>query len=162
MLIDHLGWARERLLDSFAGLSDADLNRVPGGGGWSIAAILLHVAERERLVSDCVLDAAEARYAECVEEIPEDELRTRLPAVAEEVPPPVAWTSRAELTRALETSRFRYLQRVFNKTHAHDLVARSLVDPQLGRISLKNAVDLIWLRDELHTRQIEATRAALV
>lgn len=161
MLIDDLGQARERLLESFAGLSDSDLNRAPADGRWCVGAVLLHVAQWEQALADRVLEAAQARRTETVAELDVDALRARVPDIADEVPPPIGQVPRTELVRALEASRFAHLQRVFNKAHVQTLAGRCLVDPEFGRLNLKNAVDLIWLHDDLHIRQIEGIRAAL-
>lgn len=160
MLITQLGKTRQRLLAAIAPLATEDLKRIPAGGTRTVARILLHLAETERSIAEAILGARSAISAV----VPAHDLvrlRAAIPAlaletsVAPEDEPDASALSKNDLIHALEESRFRYLQRVFNETHEATLTQKSTVHPFFGPISLKSLVDFIWLHEQYHTEQIE-------
>ncbi|TCN18837.1 DinB family protein [Mesobacillus foraminis] len=48
-MLEQLQETRKKLMESFAGLSDLQLNQAPGSGSWSIAQVLHHVQQNRVL-----------------------------------------------------------------------------------------------------------------
>lgn len=154
MLITNLGRTRIRLLASFGALTDEQLNKEQYPGEWSISHIIRHLYIVEKDIATDVLSALGGTSKKVAEQ-DLTYLRTDDSLLHIEVEPQSGFMNKQELIRMLEESRFRYLQRVFNETHEHILVERSMTHPLFGEISLKNLVDCIWLHEQYHTRQIE-------
>ncbi|TAN14012.1 MAG: DinB family protein [Burkholderiaceae bacterium] len=162
MLITKLGSVRRELLEVIAPLTDDALQHLPEAGGPSIAQILQHLAETERSVAQLILGAVKGA-SERAAEYDLAQMRAAIPTLALEteawgvpVTPDTPALTKAGLIRALEESRFRYLQRVFNETHEATLLQKSTVHPVFGLISLKNLVDFVWLHEQYHVEQIRA------
>lgn len=160
MLITRLGNTRRELLRAIEPLTNSDLWRASASGGRSIGQILLHLAETERSVAEEILGAV-SRKSERAPEYDLAEMRAVIPSLETETEThannePVASTmTKHDLIHALEESRFRYLQRVFNETHEATLTQKSVTHPPFGLVSLKSLVDFIWLHEQYHTEQIE-------
>lgn len=165
MLITKLGSVRRELLDAITPLADDALQHLPESGGPSIAQILLHLAETERSVAELILGAVKGA-SERAAEYDLAQMRAAIPALAIEAgewdAPEAPTRTKADLIRALEESRFRHLQRVFNETHEATLVQKSTLHPAFGLISLKNLVDFVWLHEQYHVEQIRALQLAAV
>lgn len=162
MLITKLGNVRRELLEAIAPLADDALQHLPEAGGPSVAQILKHLAETERNVAEIVLGAVRGA-SERAAEYDLAQMRAAIPTLAIEtdawgapVTPNTPAPIKRDLIRALEESRFRYLQRVFNETHEATLVQKSTLHPVFGLISLKNLVDFVWLHEQYHVEQIRA------
>ncbi len=153
MLITNLGKARQALMASFNTLTDEQLNRPSGAHACSIAQIIFHLYTSEIETAKGVLEALPRSRATVAEQEPAS-LADRLQQNDTAIAPLTQALSKAELIRLLEESRFRYLQDVFNETHAQTLAEKSVHHPIFGEISLKNLVDTVWLREQQHTRQI--------
>lgn len=154
MLITRLGTNRTQLLIALAALTDEQINRPGDGERWNVAQIVGHIATYETRIANDIL-AALGGPGTAAPERSVDTLRADLVKLHREPPPAAEYTTRAALVRALEESRFRHLQRVFNETHEQELARRSIDHAHLGPITLKNLVDLIWLHDEYHLPEIE-------
>lgn len=153
MLITNLGKTRQVLMGSFNTLTDEQLNRPSGALACSIAQIIFHLHTSEIETAKGVLEALPRSRATVAEQDPAllaDRLQQNDTAMA----PLTQTLSKAELIGLLEESRFKYLQDVFNETHAQTLAEKSVNHPIFGEISLKNLVDTVWLREQQHTRQI--------
>lgn len=156
MLIARLGETRRELLAAIMTLPDVDLRR-KGAAGWCIGGILLHLHQVEKNIAEQILGAIASKSAP-VPERDLGELRASIPALPLETQPDASALTKRALIRALEESRFRYLQRVFNETHEATLTQKSLQHPVFGPISLKNLVDFVWLHEQYHTEQIAEIR----
>lgn len=154
MLITHLGKTRTRLLATLAGLTDEQLNRHEGTR-WSAAQIVQHLAVCESSLAADILAALGGPDATPAERSI-DSLRAELDKLHGGPAPDIGHVTRPELVHALEESRFRDLQRVFNETHERVLACKAVMHPLFGPISLKNLVDLVWLHDEQHIPDIAA------
>lgn len=160
MLISNLGRTRTKLLTSFQDLSDEQLNRKPSDKSWSIAQVLHHLYTSEKAMAGLVLDALQAK----TEKVEEKDLsfvtdRTKKSKAMSE--PPNEMMTKENLLQLLEESRFQHLQFVFNETHERILAKKSMKHQDFGEISLKNAVNLIWLHEKRHINQIQEIRQQL-
>ncbi|MEB2312083.1 MAG: DinB family protein [Sorangiineae bacterium] len=153
MLITDLGNTRRRLLATLAQIPDDRLDHAPQPGGWTPSQIIRHLYATELATARAIQDALEAK-SEPVADLDPSVLRARITAMKPADPPSAEPLPRAELIRLLEESRFRYLQAVFNKTHESTLATKSTVFPELGRVSLKNLVDFIWLHESLNVERL--------
>lgn len=160
MLITNLGKTRLALISSFDTLSDGQLNQPGGEGARSIAQIIVHLHASEIETARSVLVAlphSSGKVAERDLAVLAELVRAHDTAIA-----PLAHAlTKAELIGLLEESRFKYLQDVFNETHAQTLAEKSMQHAVYGEISLKNLIDTIWLHEQEHTRQITQIKAAL-
>lgn len=160
MLITNLGKTRASLLASLAALPYEALNQVLPGQTRSIAQIVHHLSATESETAQFILRAL-PRHGETVDECGEAAIIERMARFPPAAAPATRGFTLAELIGLLEQSRFRDLQRVFNETHTRVLAAQSARHPVLGRISLKNLVDFIWIHEARHTRQIEELKARM-
>lgn len=160
MLITNLGKTRLALIGSFDTLSDEQLNQPGGEAACSIAQIIVHLHTSEIETARSVLVA----LPHSAGKVAERELVTLAKLVREYdtvIAPLDHALTKAELIGRLEESRFKYLQDVFNETHAQTLAEKSMQHAAYGEISLKNLIDTIWLHEQEHTRQIVQIKAAL-
>ncbi len=160
MLISNLGRTRTKLLTSFQDLSDEQLNQKLSEKSWSIAQVLYHLYTSEKAMAGLVLDALQAN----TEKVEEKDLsfitdRTKKSKAMNE--PPNEIITKKNLLELLEESRFQHLQFIFNETHERILAKKSMNHQDFGAISLKNAVDLIWLHEKRHIYQIQEIREKL-
>ncbi|TAM57556.1 DinB family protein [bacterium] len=157
MLIANLGKTRRRLMASLDSLSEEQLNKSPGGGGWSIAQIVSHVCDTEKGIVETLLNALPGTGGKVEERDVAPLIETFESSQVGTASPPGS-LSKAQLIRLLEESRFKYLQYIFNKTHETVLTEKSMDHPLFGKISLKNLVDFIWLHEQYHVDQIEKAK----
>lgn len=155
MLIVNLGATRRRLLDALTRIPEQPFDSGAGLESREVAHIIGHISEVEKRLVATVIDALSAE-SPAVADRDLSGLVERFEASVADVVPATAVSTRSGLLHLLEESRFKYLQYVFNKTHEEALAQKSIEHPLLGRVSLKNLIDMIWLHERHHVEQIEA------
>lgn len=153
VLIRKLGQTRTALLESFSYQTDDQLNQKVKEGQWSIAQVVHHLSTIEKETAQLVLQSLKMDSKK-VENRDLQFLLDRSKKAKSPVEPPNQYYKRCELIQLLEESRFRYLQAIFNETHEKSLENKSIYHPGLGEISVKNAIDFIWLHELRHIEQI--------
>lgn len=155
MLIVNLGATRRNLLAALAMIPDEQFNSNAAPGTRNVGRIVGHIAEVEKQLVSTVVDALAGTSPPVADCDLADLVEPYEASVVDVVPASVVST-RWEALRMLEESRFKYLQYVFNKTHEEVLARKSIEHPLLGRVSLANLLDMIWLHERHHAEQIEA------
>lgn len=160
VLIKNLGRTRTKLLESFINQTDEQLNRRPDGESWSISQVIYHLFSTEKETAELILNSIKMD-SQKVDERDLSFLTDRSSKVKAANEPPEDYFTKKDLIKFLETSRFQYLQAIFNEIHEKTLAIKSLDHPTLGLISLKNLVDFIWLHEERHIEQINEIKLSL-
>lgn len=107
--------SRNKLLGSFEGLSDQQLNQVPETGGWSIAQVLLHLQQIESYFISLVKSALEVPD-ERVEERDMSRVTDRSKKSKSPIEPSSEFKTREELISRLNHSRGKVIA-VLNEIH---------------------------------------------
>jgi uncharacterized damage-inducible protein DinB len=160
VLIKNLGQTRTRLLESFMNQTDEQVNQKPDAEQWSISQVIYHLFSTEKEIAELILNSIKIDSKK-VEERGLSFLTDRSRNVKAAIEPPEDYFTKKELLHLLETSRFQYLQAIFNETHEKTLEGKSVDHPSLGLISLKNLVDFIWLHEQRHIEQIKEIKMQL-
>lgn len=169
-LVDALGSARSRLLESVAGLGQAQLDAVPPDGQWSIGEILHHLLLIERSVARLLarqLERAEKSGDPSGPDRRQDSVlggldRFDIERSTEKVVTPSGFVpsrglSRQELLDGLADSRSALLAEVA-RAGAHDLSRLTFPHPVLGRLDMYQWLLYCSQHELRHLHQIEKAR----
>lgn len=168
--MDALGSARSRLLESVAGLGQAQLDAVPPDGQWSIGEILHHLLLIERSVARLLarqLERAEKSGDPSGPDRRQDSVlggldRFDIERSTEKVVTPSGFVpsrglSRQELLDGLADSRSALLAEVA-RAGAHDLSRLTFPHPVLGRLDMYQWLLYCSQHELRHLHQIEKAR----
>ena len=173
-LVDALGSARSRLLESVAGLGQAQLDAVPPDGQWSIGEILHHLLLIERSVARLLarqLERAEKSGGGTAGAAGPDHRqdsvlggldRFDIERSTEKVVTPSGFVpsrglSRQELLDGLADSRSALLAEVA-RAGAHDLSRLTYPHPVFGRLDMYQWLLYCSQHELRHLHQIEKAR----
>jgi uncharacterized damage-inducible protein DinB len=159
MILEQLQETRIKLIESFAGLSDQQLNQPPDSGSWSIAQVLHHLQQIESYFSSLVKKALD-EPGERVEERDMSRVSDRSRKVKSPIEPSSEFKTREELVSRLNHSRGKVVA-VLNETDPGTLLDKSILHPGIGKLSLKQALEFIGSHELRHIGQIEEIKQYL-
>jgi uncharacterized damage-inducible protein DinB len=153
----HAG--RERLLAVVAGVTEEQFKRRPPaepdatGPVWSIAEVLAHLLQQERLRAERIAMALDHEGAKVVPSTDEEHYEAARAGRASPVPQLIhgLLASRREIERLLEQA-----------VSQEDGLERAVLHPQLGRQTVAWIIrEKVIAHEEEHAQQIEAIKVAL-
>lgn len=159
-LVSSLGSVRRKLLGVLSVLTDESVNSTSvAGRAYTVADIALHIRDYEISVADRILGALSAPPADG-----DDPTVPELAGMVARYDEPVRTAGRHigvdVLVDLLEDARFGRLQRVFNEARIVDLAARRMPVFGVVSVSLKAAIDTVWIHELRHTDEIASIAGA--
>ncbi|WP_121609870.1 DinB family protein [Mesobacillus foraminis] len=159
IMLEQLQEMRNKLMESFAGLSDQQLNQAPDPGGWSIAQVLHHLQQIESYFISLV-NKALSEPGQRAEERDLSQVTDRTKKRKSPIEPSSEFKSREELVSRLNDSRGKVIA-VLNKTDPGTLLDKSIFHPAFGMLSLKQTLEFIGSHELRHIGQIEEIKQYL-
>lgn len=160
-VVSSLGSVRHRLSDILSLFTEDEANSATfTGHPYTVADIVVHLQHYEIATARHVLSVLAAPPHDGDDPTPA-ELKTLVVGNDEAVRPAGQHLAINTLIDVLDIARFGHLQRVFNEARVSELAAKRTTLFGDVSISLKAALDTIWIHELHHVDQIQAlSRAA--
>jgi uncharacterized damage-inducible protein DinB len=157
----HNKEVREELLQSVLGLTDSQLNDKPTGK-WSIMQVLEHLYLLERLIVHQMSKVMLSEEETAIEDKPINRImdRTNKFVAPSYVTPSDNFTTLTTIQEKLLKSRSA-LEVFIDDADEEKLLKRSITNPVLGPLNLKQWVEFIGWHEKRHLAQIEEIKEEL-
>jgi hypothetical protein len=159
--MEHNKEIRKKILQSVVGLTDSQLNECPSGK-WSIMQVLKHLYLLERLIVDQMTKVMLSDKETVIEDKPINRIvdRTFKFDAPPYVTPSPEFTTLTNIQEKLLNSRSA-LEAFLVNADEEKMLKRSIPNPVLGPLNLKQWVNFIGLHEERHLAQIEEIKEEL-